>query len=99
MDASLESGHLRHVAVRHGRAFLVSRRAKECAKYTVTVVCRDNVRRRTCALILVMKPMTLRIALLLGAAHVVMPLHAATKLPTKIEFNRDVRPILSDNCF
>src|SRR5687768_6762696 len=79
--------------------FQVRRRAKECAEYAVTVVCRDNLRSGASALTLVMKPMILRIALLLGAVHVVMPLHAATKLPAKIEFNRDVRPILSDNCF
>src|SRR5206468_8448980 len=35
----------------------------------------------------------------LAAVLAVSGLHAASAIPDKIEFNRDVRPILSDNCF
>lgn len=40
------------------------------------------------------------VALLLGLALTVRSVHAAEPpVPARVEFNRDVRPILSDNCF
>lgn len=46
-----------------------------------------------------MKPMILRSVLFLAPLAAALELNAAAPLPAKIEFNRDVRPILSDNCF
>jgi hypothetical protein len=48
---------------------------------------------------LLTKPTTVRSSIFLAAIGAASGLYAASAIPEKIEFNRDVRPILSDNCF
>ena len=46
-----------------------------------------------------MKPFVAFSILILASLAATIDCRAATPLPVKVEFNRDVRPILSDNCF
>src|SRR5580700_3461976 len=43
--------------------------------------------------------LVLTFSMLLPATGAALAAGAGSKLPDKIEFNRDIRPILSDNCY
>src|SRR5688572_16934532 len=58
-----------------------------------------SMKKRNLGFLVLLAASALLVAALAAAARSDDPQPAAPPLPDKIEFNRDVRPIISDNCF